>query len=107
MAESDSENAASSERTNSLTAGPPDECQEMEQHPAWPMISRLPVMLAVSVPMSGFRVTELLNLRTGQTIMSGWAVTEDVPLKVGPLQVGWGEFEVVEQQMALRLTRLA
>ena len=26
-----------------------------------------------------------------------WAATEDVPLKVGELQICWGEFEVVEQ----------
>ena len=79
----------------------------MEEHPAWPMISRLPVMLAVRIPMSRFKVCDLLALKAGQTIESVWAVTEDVPLKVGMLQVSWGEFEVVEQSMALRLTRLA
>jgi flagellar motor switch protein FliN/FliY len=79
----------------------------MEEHPAWPMISRLPVMLAVRIPMSRFRVCDLLALKAGQTIESVWAVTEDVPLKVGVLQVSWGEFEVMEQRMALRLTRLA
>jgi flagellar motor switch protein FliN/FliY len=79
----------------------------MEEHPAWPMISRLPVMLAVRIPLSRFKVCNLLALKAGQTIESVWAVTEDVPLKVGMLQVSWGEFEVVEQSMALRLTRLA
>jgi hypothetical protein len=34
-------------------------------------------------------------------------VTEDVPLKVGALQICLGEFEVIEQNMALRLTRSA
>jgi len=79
----------------------------MEAHPAWPMIARLPVMLGVGVSLRGLRVCDLLALHTGQTIESTWAVTEDVPLKVGALQVCWGEFEVVEQRMALRLTRLA
>jgi flagellar motor switch protein FliM len=79
----------------------------MEEHPAWPMISRLPVMLAVTIPLSGFRVCDLLALVGGQTIESSWAATEDVPLKVGALQVCWGEFEVLERRMALRLTRLA
>ena len=79
----------------------------MEEHAAWPMISRLPVMLSVKIPLRGFNVCHLLALRSGQTIQSAWAVTEDVPLKVGALQLCWGEFEVVEQQMALRLTRLA
>jgi flagellar motor switch protein FliN/FliY len=79
----------------------------MEGHPAWPMISRLPAMLAVCVPLSRFKVCDLLNLECGQTIESAWAETEDVPLKAGALQLCWGEFEVVEQNKALRLTRLA
>lgn len=79
----------------------------MEGHPAWPMMSRLPAMLAVSIPLNRFRVKDLLNLACGQTIESSWPETEDVPLKTGELQLCWGEFEVVEQSMALRLTRLA
>jgi flagellar motor switch protein FliN/FliY len=71
------------------------------------MIARLPASLSVSIPLSGLKVRNLLGLRCGQTIASQWAATEDVPLKVGELQICWGEFEVVEQQMALRLTRLA
>jgi hypothetical protein len=30
-----------------------------------------------------------------------------VPLTVGGVQLAWSEFEVVEQRMAIRLTRLA
>jgi flagellar motor switch protein FliM len=71
------------------------------------MIARLPVMLAVNIPLRGFKVCHLLSLRPGQTIGGTWPVTEDVPLKVGALQICWGEFEVLDQQMALRLTRLA
>jgi flagellar motor switch protein FliM len=79
----------------------------MEEHPAWPMISRMPVRLAVSVPLSGFKVRDLLQLACGQTIESAWPTTEDVPLKVGAIQVSWSEFEVVDRHIALRLTRLA
>lgn len=79
----------------------------IESHPAWPMISRLPVILEVKIPLSGFKVSDLLNLRCGQTIESAWAATEEVPLKAGALQLSWGEFEVVGERMALRLTRLA
>lgn len=79
----------------------------IEEHAAWPMLARLPVALAVSIPLRGLKVCNLLDLRCGQTIESAWAATEDVPLKVGVLQLCWGEFEVVEQKMALRLTRLA
>ncbi len=88
------------------SANVPD-ASPMEEHAAWPMIARLPVTLAVTIPLRGLRVRNLLSLRTGQTIESTWSATEDVPLKVGALQLGWGEFEVLEQEMALRLTRLA
>lgn len=79
----------------------------MDDHPAWPMISRLPVVLAVSIPLSSFKVRDLLGLRPGETVETAWAAIREVPLKVGEVQVAWGEFEVVEQRMALRLTRLA
>jgi flagellar motor switch protein FliN/FliY len=79
----------------------------MEAHPAWPMISRMPAKLTVSIPLKRFKVKDLLNLASGQTIESAWPETEDVPLKTGELQLCWGEFEVVERNMALRLTRLA
>lgn len=79
----------------------------IESHCAWPMISRLPTMLAVNIPLRRFRVCDLLNLERGQTVESEWAATQDVPLKTGELQLGWGEFEVIERSMALRLTRLA
>ena len=81
--------------------------QAMEAHPAWPMISRLPVILEVKIPLSGFKVSDLLNLRCGQTIVSAWAATEELPMKAGALQLSWGEFEAVGERMALRLTRLA
>jgi len=38
---------------------------------------------------------------------SVWVASEEVPLKVGALQLGWGEFELMNGRMALRLTRLA
>lgn len=79
----------------------------MEDHSAWPMASRLPVLLSVSIPLNRLRVRDLLNLTPGQTIRSSWPLTEDVPLRVGQVQLAWGEFEVVDRRMALRLARLA
>jgi flagellar motor switch protein FliM len=79
----------------------------MEDHTAWPMISRLPVVLTVTIPLRGFKVRDLLSLRSGQTVSTTWPVTKDVPLEVGALHLCWGEFEIAEQKLALRLTRLA
>jgi hypothetical protein len=36
-----------------------------------------------------------------------WGHAEDVPLASADVQLAWTEFEVVETQLAVRITRLA
>ena len=79
----------------------------IEQHPDWPLLGRIPMRLAAAIPLPGFKVRDLLDLRTGSVGKSEWLSTDDVPLKIGAVQLSWSEFEVVEQRMAIRLTRLA
>jgi flagellar motor switch protein FliM len=62
--------------------------------------------MTVEVPLTRFKVQDLMGLKEGQVFQSASPDTEDVPLKVGDVQLGWTEFEVVEQKIALRLTRL-
>jgi flagellar motor switch protein FliN/FliY len=69
-------------------------------------LARLPVELDVSVPVREFRVRNLLALEPGQVIQSQWTHGEDLPLASGEVQLAWSEFEVVETQLAVRLTRL-
>ena len=78
----------------------------IEEHPAWPKLSRLELMMAVEVPLLRFKVQDLLRLSEGQVFESAFSDTEDVPLRIGDVQLGWTEFEVVDQKIALRLTRL-
>lgn len=78
----------------------------IEEHSAWPILSQLAVTMTVAIPLSPFKVQDLLGLKAGQVFQSASPDTEDVPLKVGDVQLGWTEFEVVEQKIALRLTRL-
>jgi flagellar motor switch/type III secretory pathway protein FliN len=68
-------------------------------------IGRLPVELDVSV--RNFRVRNLLALEPSHLIESGWGHGEDVPLSAGEVQLAWSEFEVVDTQLAVRMTRLA
>jgi flagellar motor switch protein FliN/FliY len=70
-------------------------------------VSRLPVELDVSVPVREFRVRNLLALEPGRVIESRWANGEDLPLTAGDVQLAWSEFEVVDTQLAVRVTRLA
>jgi flagellar motor switch protein FliM len=78
----------------------------IEEHPGWSTLSRLAVTMTVEIPLVPFKVQDLLGLKEGQVFQSASPDTEDVPLKVGDVQLGWTEFEVVEQRIALRLTRL-
>jgi flagellar motor switch protein FliM len=66
----------------------------------------LPVELEVAVPVREFRVRHLLALELGSLIETQWAHDEDMPLASGDVQLAWSEFEVVESQLAVRVTRL-
>jgi flagellar motor switch protein FliN/FliY len=68
--------------------------------------ARLPVELDVAVAVRDFRVRNLLALEPGQVIESRWGHGQDVPLASGDVQLAWSEFEVVDSQLAVRLTRL-
>lgn len=72
-----------------------------------PPVARLPVELDVAVPVREFRVRNLLALEPGQLIETEWGHGDDVPLAAGSVQLAWSEFEVVDSQLAVRITRLA
>ena len=72
-----------------------------------PLIARLPVEVEVGVPVRDFRVRNLLALDIGSVIETQWGHSEDVPLRAGDLSLAWSEFEVIETQLAVRVTRLA
>jgi len=70
-------------------------------------IARLPVELDVAIPVREFRVRNLLALEPGQLIETQWTQGTDMPLSAGDVQLAWSEFEVVDSQLAVRVTRLA
>ncbi len=69
-------------------------------------MARLPVELDVALPVREFRVRNLLGLMPGQVIVTDWVLGEDMPLASGEVQLAWSEFEVVDAQLAVRVTRL-
>ena len=69
-------------------------------------LARLPVELEVSVPVREFRVRSLLALEPGQVIETDWGHGQDMPLTSGDVQLAWSEFEVVDSQLAVRVTRV-
>jgi flagellar motor switch/type III secretory pathway protein FliN len=85
----------------------PQDLQEKEFSAIPARVARLPVELDVSVPVRGFRVRNLLTLEPSQLIESDWGHGDDVPLAAGRVQLAWSEFEVIDTQLAVRVTRLA
>ncbi len=81
--------------------------QEMGALRLSPACARLPVELAVSVPVRNFRVRHLLSMAPGEVIETLWGHGEDLPLASGEVQLAWSEFEVVDTRLAVRVTRLA
>jgi flagellar motor switch protein FliN/FliY len=92
--------------TQALVASPQQD-EPAEPVRLSPPISLLPVELDVAVPVRKFRVRNLLALEPGQLIESQWANGDDVPLISGDVQLAWSEFEVIETELAVRITRLA
>ena len=91
-----------------LATLPPEEQEQGDPVAAFsPPVSLLPVELDVAVPVRRFRVRNLLALEPGQLIESQWGNSEDVPLASGEVQLAWSEFEVIDTQLAVRITRLA
>lgn len=70
-------------------------------------VAKLPVELEVGVPLRDFRVQNLLSLESGSIVESRWVHGDDVPLAAGKVQLAWAEFEVMDAQLAVRVTRLA
>jgi hypothetical protein len=70
-------------------------------------MERLPVGLAVSVPVREFRIRNLLAMAAGELIETQWGHGDDLPLSSGDVQLAWSEFEVVDTRLAVRVTRLA
>ena len=89
-----------------LVSASPEEEQAGPMHFGGP-VARLPVQLDVAIPVRGFRVRNLLALEAGGVIESQWNHGDDLPLASGEVQLAWSEFEVIDTQLAVRVTRLA
>jgi flagellar motor switch/type III secretory pathway protein FliN len=67
----------------------------------------LPCTLALDLPVVNFTVGDLLNLTRGSIVETAYHQSSDLPLRVNGQLVGWTEFEVVGERLAVRLTDLS
>jgi flagellar motor switch/type III secretory pathway protein FliN len=64
----------------------------------------LPCTLSVDVPVVQFTIGDLLCLKEGSIVETACHQTSDVPLRVNHLLIGWTEFEVIGDRLAVRIT---
>lgn len=67
----------------------------------------LPCTLSLELPVVRFTVGDLLKLAEGSIVETATHHTSDVPLRVNRMLIGWTEFEVVGDRMAVRITEQA
>lgn len=64
----------------------------------------LPCTLSLELPVVRFTIGDLLTLSKGSIVETACHHTSDVPLRVNQLLIGWTEFEVVDDRLAVRIT---
>jgi len=70
-------------------------------------LEHLRMQLDVMVRVRSLRVGDLLALAQGTVLESVHEHSQDLPVRCGDALLMWAEFEVVEQKLAVRVTRLA
>ena len=73
----------------------------------WTEALWLPCRLTVDLPIPQFTIGDLMRLDVKSVVDSLWAESGDLPIRVNGQLIGWGEFEVVGDRLAVRLTELA
>jgi len=74
---------------------------------AWAGALLLPCRLGVELPVPHFTVGDLLRLELNSIIDTGQAEGSRVPVAVNGQAIGWGEFDVLGDRLAVRLAELS
>lgn len=67
----------------------------------------LPCTLTLDIPVVRFTIADLLSLKKGSIVETACHHTSDVPLRVNQLLIGWTEFDVIGDRLAVRITEQA
>jgi flagellar motor switch/type III secretory pathway protein FliN len=81
--------------------------QRIEEHVVWHVLARVPQTVTALIALPQFTMHDLLTMEKGLVIESNVMTTEMIPIRIGSVRIAWGEFEVVEHALALRVTKLA
>jgi flagellar motor switch/type III secretory pathway protein FliN len=72
----------------------------------WGDLVSVPVTLSVEVAFEKLSVRDLCNLRKGLVLATAHAAGAPVPVSVAGVLVGWAEFQVVGDKLALRIAEM-
>src|SRR5271169_4897585 len=89
------------------SAVPPPIPERPQERDPGEFLPWLPCTLALDLPVVNFTVGHLLNLTNGSIVETAYHQSSDLPLRVNGQLVGWTEFEVVGERLAVRLTDLS
>jgi flagellar motor switch/type III secretory pathway protein FliN len=67
----------------------------------------LPCELTLEIPVPSFTVGNLIKLEKGSIVETALHHTSDIPLRANKQLIAWTEFEVVGDNLAVRVTELA
>lgn len=67
----------------------------------------LPCRLSLEAQVTKFTVGDLLRLTKGSIVETDSLATSDVPIRANGLLIALGEFEVIGDRLAVRITELA
>jgi flagellar motor switch/type III secretory pathway protein FliN len=67
----------------------------------------LPCSITLEIPVTRFSVRELLNLQVGDIVETSTPQAIDLPLRCNGEVIGFAEFDVIGNTLAVRITELA
>src|ERR1035441_9135278 len=91
----------------SKSARSPEPAAKQQELDPCEFLPWLPCTLALDIPIVRFAVRDLLRLAPGSIVETAYHQSTDLPLRVNGQLVGWTEFEVVGERLAVRLTDLS
>jgi flagellar motor switch/type III secretory pathway protein FliN len=76
-------------------------------HKRWEAAARLQCTLSVELAAPGITVGDLLDLEAGSVIRSHHSQSSSVPVRVNGVTIAQGDFEVIADHLAVRISELS
>ena len=87
-----------------IGAGKPEPASTPKEGDLLDSMPWLPCTLTLDVPVVRFTIGDLLGLKPGSVVETACHHTSDVPLRVNAVLIGWTEFDVIGDRLAVRIT---